>query len=97
MAFAASGLAHIACDFFLHHTDAHRQFWPFSDWRFRSPLSYWDSAHYGRVFRPFELGLAAIFTVLLMAEQPSPVLLAGFAAILALYVLQIAYFLRALR
>src|SRR4051812_1136161 len=46
VAFAASGLLHLACDFPLHVTDAHRQFWPLSDWRFRSLVSYWDPAHH---------------------------------------------------
>ena len=31
----------------LHHDDAHRHFFPFSDWRFSSPVSYWNPAHYG--------------------------------------------------
>jgi membrane-bound metal-dependent hydrolase YbcI (DUF457 family) len=96
LAFAASGLAHVVCDFFLHHTDAHRQFWPFSDWRFRSPLSYWDNAHHGRLIRALELVLAASFSALLIYQHASPTWLVGLGAILALYAMQIAYFLRAL-
>lgn len=40
-------LLHAAADFPLHHDDAHRQFFPFSDYRFASPLSYWDPRHHG--------------------------------------------------
>jgi hypothetical protein len=30
-----------------YNDDAHRHFFPISDYRFLSPLSYWDSRHYG--------------------------------------------------
>ena len=45
--FAGAGLIHLVCDFALHAKDAHRHFWPVSDWRFQSPLSYWDPVHFG--------------------------------------------------
>ena len=35
-------LLHLALDLPLHADDAHRHFWPVSDWRFVSPVSYWD-------------------------------------------------------
>jgi len=44
---AAAALIHIALDFPLHGDDAHRHFWPLSDWRFASPISYWDPSHNG--------------------------------------------------
>ena len=34
-------------DFLVHHDDAYRHFWPLSDWKFMSPLSYWDPRYYG--------------------------------------------------
>jgi hypothetical protein len=40
-------LLHVFGDLPLHHDDAHRHFFPFLDWRFRSPVSYWDPAHRG--------------------------------------------------
>jgi len=55
---AASALLHMACDFPLHHDDAHRHFLPISNWRFASPISYWDPAHFGHVFVWLELVLA---------------------------------------
>jgi hypothetical protein len=46
--FFSSMLLHVFGDLPLHHDDAHRHFFPFSDWRFASPVSYWDPAHHGR-------------------------------------------------
>ena len=43
----AAALIHIALDFPLHADDAHRHFWPVSNWRFFSPVSYWDPQYNG--------------------------------------------------
>ena len=56
--FLASMILHALGDLPLHREDAHRHFFPFSDWRFTSPVSYWDPDHYG--------GYAAIGEVLLV-------------------------------
>jgi len=48
MAFFGSMLLHIGGDLPLHHDDAHRHFFPLLDWRFSSPVSYWDPAHHGQ-------------------------------------------------
>jgi len=45
--FCLAGLLGAAEDFFLHHNDAHMHFWPFSHWRFISPVSYWNPAYHG--------------------------------------------------
>lgn len=50
----AAALLHIALDFPLHHDDGRAHFWPLSDWIFESPLSYWDSAHFGQIVGPLE-------------------------------------------
>lgn len=55
MVFAASALLHVLADFLLHHDDARRHFWPVTNWIFRSPVSYWDPAHYGRIFAVLEM------------------------------------------
>lgn len=47
--FFASMLLHDLLDFPVHNVDAHMHFYPFSSWRFISPLSYWDPQHYGNV------------------------------------------------
>jgi hypothetical protein len=47
--FFAAMLLHFIVDLPLHHDDGHRHLLPLSDWRFQSPVSYWDPAHYGAV------------------------------------------------
>lgn len=46
---ALSALLHMLCDLPVHHDDGHCHFLPLSDWRFRSPISYWDPQHYGMI------------------------------------------------
>ena len=53
-AFAVGALLHVAADWPLHHDDGHPHLWPFSDWIFASPVSYWDPAHHGRAWSAFE-------------------------------------------
>ena len=57
--FAASALVHVCCDLPVHHDDAHRHFLPLANWRFTSPVSYWDPNHHGQIFAPLEL----LFTI----------------------------------
>ncbi|MEN8256859.1 MAG: hypothetical protein ABFS09_03250 [Thermodesulfobacteriota bacterium] len=45
-------------DFLLHHDDGHAHFFPFSDFRFSSPVSYWDPNHYGRMASGLEIACA---------------------------------------
>ncbi|MEL6373485.1 MAG: cobalamin biosynthesis protein CobQ [Pseudomonadota bacterium] len=90
--FALSGLLHCAIDFPLHHDDGHRQFWPLSDWRFQSPVSYWDPAHYGGIVAPLEMGLAVVLAVILFARHTSTPARIAFGAVLVLYAAQIVYF-----
>ena len=45
--FAISALLHVSLDFFVHHDDAYRHFWPLTDWKFMSPLSYYDPQYFG--------------------------------------------------
>ena len=63
--FAGAGTLHALADFLTHHDDARRQFWPVSDWVFRSPVSYWDARFYGNAFGLFEVALVVALTVLL--------------------------------
>lgn len=58
-------LLHFAMDLPLHHDDAHGHFYPLSTWRFESPISYWDPAHYGRVGAGLELACVAIASAML--------------------------------
>jgi hypothetical protein len=56
-AFFASLLLHAVADFPIHGEDAHRHFFPLSQWRFISPLSYWDPRRHARVVAAVELAV----------------------------------------
>lgn len=47
MIFGAATLLHVLCDFPVHTDDAHVHFWPLIDWRFHSPVSYYQRDHFG--------------------------------------------------
>jgi hypothetical protein len=66
--FCASALLHTVIDFLVHREDGHMSFWPVSYWRFMSPVSYWDSAHYGSYFQVFETSLGLALAGLLYAS-----------------------------
>lgn len=66
-----SMLLHVCLDFPLHHDDAHRHFFPLSDWRFESPFSYWDPAHYGTIFASVEVLLVVASSILLYRRYQS--------------------------
>jgi len=65
-ALLVSMLIHSLCDLPVHHDDGHRHFFPLSDWRFESPVSYWDPAHHGNAFLMFEIALVVLGTVWLV-------------------------------
>ncbi len=65
MVLAGAALLHVAADFPLHHNDGHTHLWPLSNWKFVSPVSYWDPAHYGNFVRPFELLLGITCLIVL--------------------------------
>lgn len=67
--FSLSLLLHACEDFPLHHADAHRQFFPFGDYRFRSPVSYWDPRYHGAWGAGLELLLTAAALVVLLRRH----------------------------
>ena len=56
----ASIALHCLEDLPVHHDDAHRHFWPLSNFRFESPVSYWDPDHYGAIASRVELVLMLV-------------------------------------
>lgn len=56
----SSALLHQLGDFLLHREDGHRHLFPISDWRFMSPISYWDPNYYGHWVSAFELAASAV-------------------------------------
>ena len=63
--FALAALIHLATDLPVHVNDAHAHFWPLSDWRFRSPVSYWNPDHNGALFSLAEAGVGLVLSVIL--------------------------------
>ena len=73
------------CDFLLHHNDGHRHFLPFSDFRFVSPVSYWDPRHYGGIVAPLEALLAVGACGWLLVRERSKAVKAVAGVTLAAY------------
>lgn len=92
-ALAASALIHSAIDFLCHRSDAHMHLWPFTEWRFLSPVSYWDPAHYGREFSLFEALLGITMAGLLMRRYRNIGLRLALAIAVMLYVAVPAFFI----
>ena len=59
----ASMLLHCAFDLPLHHDDGHRHFWPLTDFRFASPISYWDPNQHGFIGAGIEVLLLTCCTL----------------------------------
>ncbi|MHA7900519.1 MAG: cobalamin biosynthesis protein CobQ [Henriciella sp.] len=79
--FCAAALIHVACDFPLHADDAHRHFWPLTDWRFVSPISYWDPGSNGLWGGVIETVCALAATAVLWLRFPKVRWRALFAAL----------------
>lgn len=69
IALTGAALVHLICDFALHNDDARAHFWPLSQWRFFSPLSYWDSQHHAAIVAPVEGAIAAVATLFLIRNR----------------------------
>lgn len=68
-----SMICHSLLDLPVHHDDAHRHFFPFSDYRFISPFSYWDVNHYGNYVARVEIALVLLVNPLVMSLLNSPI------------------------
>ena len=78
-----AALLHLALDFPLHHDDGRPHFWPFTNWVFESPLSYWDRRHGALWIAPIEAALAALAAVWLWTRKPGLVVSLGVLTLLA--------------
>ena len=58
VALCGAAMLHLVLDFGLHHDDGRAHFWPITNWIFASPVSYWDSRHYGNIVGPIEIALS---------------------------------------
>ncbi len=92
LAVSASALLHSAIDFLVHRDDGHMHFWPLTEWRFQSPVSYWDPAHGGNWFGLFEAAVGIVLIVVLFRRYRSRRVRAMLGLALALYAAVPAYF-----
>ena len=84
IAFFCSVLLHCGVDLALHHDDAHRHFFPLSDWRYASPVSYWDPRRLGRLGALLEVCsvIGGSFVLARRGQRSAPGLaLAGLSAL----------------
>ena len=65
-AFGLAALVHALCDLPLHNDDGHPHFWPFTDWVYVSPVSYWDPDHHGFLAGIVEAGLSVALVIILL-------------------------------
>ena len=65
-------LLHVLGDLPLHHDDGHRHFFPISNWRFESPISYWDPNHHGGLIAVIEAIAVFMACFLLFRSYQSP-------------------------
>lgn len=86
IALCGAALLHIALDFPLHAEDARMNFWPLSEWKFISPVSYWDSSQGGAIVSVIEMALVLAVTVWLCRRDYSLWWRAGFVVLAALQV-----------
>ncbi|WP_371395993.1 hypothetical protein [Fretibacter rubidus] len=96
--FALAALIHMATDFPVHGHDAYRHFWPLSDFRFHSPISYWEVDHHARWVSLVEALIALSAIIVLWRRFPKlwvkiilGVLALGYLALPLLYNLASIY------
>ena len=90
--FAFAAITHLFGDFPVHAADAHPHFWPFSDWRFHSPVSYWDHRPYGNVFSYAEAVLGIALSVIIFRRFRTPSIRALVVLTMCAYVAVPLYF-----
>lgn len=87
MALMISMAIHVVGDLPFHHDDGHRHFYPFSNWRYVSPISYWDPSHYGNIFMPIEIISAVGASIYMIVKRKLRPLNITLYTILAIYAL----------
>ena len=63
-------LGHNIADLFTHHAEAHAHFYPISDWRFASPVSYYEWDHHARDYMVAEALLATAVVASWWRHEP---------------------------
>ena len=81
IALCGAALLHLALDFPLHGADARMHFWPVTDWKFISTVSYWDPRSGAATVEIIEGALVFALTVLLLLRHTSLWARLGFLAL----------------
>ena len=68
--FTFAALIHLITDMPVHGHDAYRHFWPLSDWRFYSPLSYYEADLHGAWVSVVEALIAFVSITILWKRFP---------------------------
>lgn len=63
--FFFSMILRVLGDLPLHYGDGHAHLFPFTGWRFDSPVSYWDPSYYGNIVAPIEAAIVVLGSILL--------------------------------
>lgn len=90
--FALAAISHMLGDLPLHVNDGHAHFVPFSQWRFESPVSYWDPRYYGNIVSLIELVLGLTLIVILWRRFSSQTVRAVLAAATLAYAVPYVWF-----
>ena len=90
--FALAAITHLFGDFPFHASDAHPHFWPFTDWRFHSSISYWDRRHHGDLFSLIEAFAGVCLSVVLFLRFKSKWIRAMTLIAICAYLAVPAYF-----
>ena len=93
LVFAVSAFIHAAIDFLCHREDAHMSLWPVTRWKFMSPVSYYDSAHYGGWFSLFEATLCFCLAVVLFRQFKNQWVRGALGLAMLMYVAVPAFFI----
>ncbi len=73
MILCISMICHDLLDLPVHNHDAHRHFFPFSNYRFISLFSYWDVNHYSKYVAFIEMALVLAVNPLVISLLKSPI------------------------
>lgn len=85
-------ILHSLFDLPVHHDDAHRHFFPFSNYRLISPFSYWDVKHYASIVSLVEILLVFLSTIISFPSVQSPIGKGLIILVNGFYVVSYLYF-----
>ena len=92
LVFSLSTLLHAGIDFLCHREDAHMSLWPVTRWKFMSPVSYYDRAHYGNYFSLFEAALCLCLAIVLVRQFQNKWVRGALGLAMLMYVAVPAFF-----